>query len=496
MKPFTCVAVLLALPLPLGWLGAAQSTTPAGSLAGTWAGDAHYAGESSRLILSLEPDDRGTLRAFVSTPAIHMWRSPWGSARVSNEHVAVGPLDFTFDRRADTLTTTLPEALVPVHPITVILRRSSTAAVPPQREITAPVRQPAWVHDVDSPIWGDVLADTDVVLVGSDDGRLHALDRRNGHERWSFRAGGAVRSRPTRLDQDVVFQADDGVMYRVTVADGAKRWHVRIAERPATRLALGDPKSRYENRASAPTVADGRIFVGTHEGRLLALDATTGMRTWDVKTGDSITATPLVSDGRVIVGSFDGRVYAFNAASGARDWELDTKAAVTTGATAFKGTTIVGSRSYDLFALDVSTGRPIWSRYFWFSWVESPATIFKDAAYIGSSDAAALHAFDARTGRTIWRTDVGGSAWAQPLVTEAAVYEGTVGTLNYLVEHRALMIAVDRRSGRPLWQYPLQAPPNASSGELTAYGFAGSPALAGNLVVVGGLDGRVYAFNR
>ena len=76
VKPFTCVAVLLALPLPLGWLGAVQSTAPAGSLAGTWAGDAHYAGESSRLILSLEPDDHGTLRAFVSTPAIHMWRSP------------------------------------------------------------------------------------------------------------------------------------------------------------------------------------------------------------------------------------------------------------------------------------------------------------------------------------------------------------------------------------------------------------------------------------
>jgi outer membrane protein assembly factor BamB len=385
---------------------------------------------------------------------------------------------------------------VPVHPITVTLRGWSTAAVPPHREITAPVRQPAWVRDVGSPTWGDVLADQDVVLVGSDDGRLHALEPRNGHERWSFRAGGAVRSRPTRLDQDVVFQADDGVLYRVAVADGAERWHLRIADQPATRLALGDPKSRYENRASAATVADGRIFVGTHEGRLLALDATTGTRKWDVKSGDSITATPLVSGGRVIVGSFDGRVYAFDAASGARDWDLDTRAAVTTGAAAFNGTTIVGSRSYDLFALDVATGRPVWSRYFWFSWVESPASIFKDVAYIGSSDAAALQAFDARTGRTIWRTDVGGSAWAQPLVTEAAVYEGTVGTLNYLVDHRALMIAVDRRNGRPVWQYPVQAPPNASPRELTPYGFAGSPALAGNVVVVGGLDGRVYAFNR
>lgn len=286
------------------------------------------------------------------------------------------------------------------------------------------------------------------------------------------------------------------MLYRVRIANGVERWRVRIAERPAIRLPLGDPKSRYENRASAVAVANGRIFVGTHEGYLRALDASTGKGAWTEKTGDSIVATPLVSGGRVVVGSFDGRVYAFDAASGARAWDFDTYAAVTTAGAAFDGTIIIGSRSYDLFAVDSASGRPVWSRYFWFSWVESPATIANQVAYVGSSDAAALHAFDARTGRTIWRTDVGGSAWAQPLVTDSTVYEGTVGTLNYLVDHRAVMIAVDRRTGRPVWQYSLQSPADAPPRELTAYGFAGSPALTRNLVVAGALDGRVYAFNR
>jgi eukaryotic-like serine/threonine-protein kinase len=496
MRVRVCIATLLTLSLSSMPHAARRSTPATASLAGTWVGEAHHAGESSRVILSLEPDERGALRAYVSLPAIHMWRSPSGSARISSEHVAVGPLDFVYDRSTDTLTTTLPDAMVPVHRMPVVLRRAPAPVAPPRREIAAPIRQPAWVKDLGSPIWSDVLADSDLALVGSDDGRLHALDARSGTERWTFRAGGAVRARPTRLGDDVVFQADEGMLYRVRVADGVERWRVRIAERPAIRLALGDPKSRYENRASAAAVADGRIFVGTHAGHLLALDADTGRRAWDVKTGDSIVATPLVTGGRVVVGSFDGRVYAVDAGSGAQVWQFDTHGAVTDAACAFDGNVIVGSRSYDLVALDAGAGRPVWSRYFWFSWVESPATIARGIAYLGSSDAAALHAFDAHSGRTVWRTDVGGSAWGQPLVTDDTVYEGTVGTLNYLVDHRAFMIAVNRRTGRPVWQYPLELPAGVPPGELTPWGFAGSAGVAGQAIVIGALDGRVYGFRR
>ena len=82
-------------------------------LAGTWVGSAHYAEESADLIVALEPDAAGAMHAFVSNPVIHMWRFPWGLARVSGAHVIVGPIDFLYDRSAKTLTTTLPEAIVP-----------------------------------------------------------------------------------------------------------------------------------------------------------------------------------------------------------------------------------------------------------------------------------------------------------------------------------------------------------------------------------------------
>ena len=68
--------------------------------------------------------------------------------------------------------------------------------------------------------------------------------------------------------------------------------------------------------ASGPAVADGVVYVGASDGRLLAVLATcaTGASCgplWRAQTGGSIVATPLVVGGRVYAASSDGRVYAF-----------------------------------------------------------------------------------------------------------------------------------------------------------------------------------------
>src|SRR6185295_11478877 len=52
----------------------------------------------------------------------------------------------------------------------------------------------------------------------------------------------------------------------------------------------------------------GRIYVGTIDGRLVSLDASTGTPLWQVTTVDttkyySITGAPRVVDGKVIIGN-------------------------------------------------------------------------------------------------------------------------------------------------------------------------------------------------
>ncbi len=79
----------------------------------------------------------------------------------------------------------------------------------------------------------------------------------------------------------------------------------------------------------------GRVYVGTYDGRLIALDAKTGRPLWSVRTADytkgyTITGAPIVVKGRVIIGNGGGEfatrgyVTAYDARTGKEDWRFYT----------------------------------------------------------------------------------------------------------------------------------------------------------------------------
>ncbi len=81
---------------------------------------------------------------------------------------------------------------------------------------------------------------------------------------------------------------------------------------------------------------DGRLFVGTQDGRLIAIDAATGKPVWTARTtrpgdGRYITGAPRVFDGRVIIGHggadyarIRGYVTAYDTVSGRELWRFYT----------------------------------------------------------------------------------------------------------------------------------------------------------------------------
>ncbi len=461
-------------------------------LAGTWVGQVSHAGESSTLVLRMEKSAE-ELQCRWSTPAIDLWDLPIGPARVQGSEVRAGPVALVYDRAAQTLSGAIPPALVPVYPMRVEFHRSPPVSRMERREPAARSAQPVWVFDAGSPIWADLAVAAGAVLAGGEDGALHSIDARSGKLLWTFHAGGAIRARPAAFGGEVLVPSDDGFLQALDATSGRQRWRARIEAKPVVRVPLSDPNSRYEFRASGAATDGQRIYLGTHDGRVLAFGRDGAGPDWEFRAGDAVVSTPLIASGKVYFGSFDGNVYALAADSGALLWKHDTGAPVTTSPAIHDGLVVVGSRSYDLLALDARTGKPAWTRYFWFSWVESPASILDGAVYIGSSDAAKLFAFEAATGRRIWEIDAGGSAWGQLAVTAERVFAGAVGTLHYFVPHRASVLAVDRRTGSAVWRYSVDPPPGAPAG-FVAYGFAGSPALGEGLAYFGGLDGKVYAF--
>lgn len=464
----------------------------AAELAGFWSGTLAHAGQTAPFGLELLPAEDGKVLIRMTIPPIHVEGAGMGpvSLEVAGRQVQMGPFAFTYDGETGTLTGTMPAALVPVHELPIALRRAEEPlSLPPRPPLEGEAVEPVWTFEAGSPQWPGATFAGGLVYSGGDDGRLHALDAETGEERWSFAAGGAIRTRATVADGALYVQADDGLLHALDATTGTERWRVRVNAEPVVRLPFDDSKSRYDRFGSDVAVAD-RLYLGTAEGRLLALDPRDGSTAWEHAAGDGIYAAPAVSGGRVFFGSYDGHVYALDAASGRLLWRHDTRAPVMSTPAPAGDLVLIGSRSYDFLALDAATGEPAWSRYVWFSWIESSATVDGGVAYVGSSDAAALFAFDAATGEPVWTADVRGWAWGQPAVTAGRVYVGTASTAGYLVGHQAGLLAVDRSTGRVVWHYDAELAAAGTSG------FPGSPAVGAGLVFATSLDGRVRAFRQ
>jgi quinohemoprotein ethanol dehydrogenase len=131
----------------------------------------------------------------------------------------------------------------------------------------------------------------------------------------------------------------DGVMFvtlpwsivvALDAATGRELWrHDPEVPRAWSRFACCD----VVNRGAA--IYQGRVYVGTLDGRLVALDAKTGARVWAVSTIDrtkpyTITGAPRVARGLVIIGNggaefgVRGYVSAYDAESGALRWRFYT----------------------------------------------------------------------------------------------------------------------------------------------------------------------------
>jgi outer membrane protein assembly factor BamB len=96
-----------------------------------------------------------------------------------------------------------------------------------------------------------------LVLVGSQDKSLHALDRKTGKESWSFATRGRVES--------------------------------------------------------SPVVAGSRVYVGSLDGNLYVLDLATGAELQKIRLGGQVTASPVVVDGKLIIGNQDGLIVCLGA---------------------------------------------------------------------------------------------------------------------------------------------------------------------------------------
>ncbi|HUN72994.1 MAG TPA: PQQ-binding-like beta-propeller repeat protein [Steroidobacteraceae bacterium] len=241
------------------------------------------------------------------------------------------------------------------------------------------------------------------------------------------------------VDGPATFEAgllvDNGVIYtdtaRETVAIDARTCQVRWR----FTYVPDEERAGLSNRGLA--LMDGRLFRGTGDARLLALDAATGKLLWkDVigtpRLGESAQGVPLAWAGVVYMGisgsesGIRGRVMAFDAQTGRELWRFNTiPIGKEQGADTWKHPQTArtgGGGVWGALTLDVSTGElfvPVGN-----PWPDIDKG-YRPGANLFTNSIVAL---DARTGALKWWHQVTPSDWQDmDLAAAPVLYRDTQG---------------------------------------------------------------------
>jgi outer membrane protein assembly factor BamB len=303
-----------------------------------------------------------------------------------------------------------------------------------------------------------------VVYFGSDDGRVYAVTAATGRLLWSVETNGPVRSTPAVAGGVVYVVSYDGRLYALDARTGGRRWAFRTqGERAFEAKGLHgmQPASQtffdpYDVFLSSPAVAGGVVYFGSGDGRVYAVDAATGAERWHVQTGDVVHASPAVADGVVFVGSWDGDFYALDAATGAERWRfrggrddvLHNQVGFQSSAAVVDGVVYVGCRDSKLYALDAATGAERWQFDNEGSWVVGSPAVAGGRVTFATSDSRKLHVLDARTGKAVASQTGDAYMFSSPALAGDVVL---IGVLNGQLDAR------DAGTGALLWSYEVDA---------------------------------------
>ncbi|MBB2200334.1 PQQ-binding-like beta-propeller repeat protein [Gluconacetobacter tumulisoli] len=214
---------------------------------------------------------------------------------------------------------------------------------------------------------------------------------------------------------------------------------------------------------ATPIVAGGRIFVGDAQGVIRAFSWPGMHQLWRFTPKPKKMQSSNLGGGFSVAGDtlyiVDGvaQTLAVDVATGHEKWRIDTGTPGRSAPTVVDGRLFFGTIDERLFALDAGTGKILWT----YTATPSDTVIFGQpapavvdgvvVAGFGSGDLVALRA---ESGEVVWSDTLGSTNGQESTVDFSCVrgmpvvVDGTV----YAVSAGAILVAMDMRSGRRLWE--------------------------------------------
>jgi outer membrane protein assembly factor BamB len=205
---------------------------------------------------------------------------------------------------------------------------------------------------------GGIAASGNAIFAATGFGELVALDASSGSKLWTFEMSAPAHSAPTAANGKVFVVSATSVLHAVNQSDGTESWQY-----------AGIPETAGVLSPASPAVSGDTVVVPYSSGEVVAFNAGTGdlkwadavirsTRTLAVSGLSAVAASPVIQDGVVYATGVAGRTIAVRLSNGERLWEQNVGSSSTP---AVSGNAIFLVDLQDnLVALERSTGKVFW----------------------------------------------------------------------------------------------------------------------------------------
>ena len=237
----------------------------------------------------------------------------------------------------------------------------------------------------------------------------------------------------------------------------------------------------------APAIDAGRVYVADARGRVSAYDAASGRPVWSSDTDTEVTGGVGAGGGLVLAGAEDGEVIALRAEDGAAAWRTRLTSEVLSPPRVAGDRVVARTLDGKLFGLDTGSGEVRWSYDGGVPPLSvrgtSPPAVAAGAAVAGF-DNGRITALRSATGEILWEAAVSDPRGASEIerLTDIDAEPVVEGGAVYAASYERAVAAFDAETGRTLWRRPI-----ASQSGLAA---------DADLLYAADTDGSVQALDR
>lgn len=303
-----------------------------------------------------------------------------------------------------------------------------------------------------------------VVYIGSTDTNFYAIDQKSGEQKWKFETKGPITSSAAVAGGLVYFLSWDGGCYALEATTGNLGWRFATQYEKhfeAKGLHGQEPKEQtipdaFDFFSSSPAVSKDRIYFGSGDGNVYALDARSGALVWKFATNGIVHSSPAVVENTVYIGSFDSNLYALNADTGKELWRFQggqdpvkhNQVGFTSSPAVVEDVVYVGCRDGHLYALAAKDGAKKWDFSAKPAWISATPAVRGDSIYIGTGSSLQFVGLKRETGETKFSYDMKTGVFSSAAIA---------GDLAYVGNANGRLQAFDIHSGKLAWEFQTEA---------------------------------------